>query len=146
MLESEKHAENLPAEPTEENNDMVDANENHSQEANKGGRPPHVPDSDTRNRVYELSKVGTRYEDIATLIGISNDTMKKYYKEELDKGRIEANAIIAGTLFEQAKEGNTSAAIFWLKTRARWKETTTHEVGGDPDGAPVQIKVVTGIE
>ena len=116
------------------------------EEEKKSGRPPHLATDDTRKTVYELSSVGTTYEDIAKVIGISHDTLTKYYRPELDRGRIDANAIIAGTLFKEAQNGNTSAMIFWLKTRARWKETQKHEVGGDPDGEPVQVKVITGID
>ena len=43
----------------------------------KVGRPPHLPNDDTRKQVYELSSVGTRYEDIATVLGISADTLTK---------------------------------------------------------------------
>ena len=110
------------------------------------GRPPHLPNADTRNKVYTLAVVGTRHEDIATVLGISHDTLVKYYKEELDKGRIEANASVAETLFKQAKEGNTTAMIFWLKSRAKWKESTQHEISGNPDGAPVEVKIITGID
>jgi hypothetical protein len=110
------------------------------------GRPPHLPNADTRNKVYTLSTVGTRHEDIASVLNISHDTLVKYYKEELDKGRIEANASVAETLFKQAKEGNTTAMIFWLKSRAKWKESTQHEISGNPDGTPVEVKIVTGIE
>lgn len=112
----------------------------------KAGRPPHLPNADTRNKVYMLSTVGTRHEDIASVLGITHDTLVKYYKEELDKGRIEANASVAETLFKQAKEGNTTAMIFWLKSRARWKESTQHEISGNPDGIPVEVKIITGIE
>jgi len=110
------------------------------------GRPPHLPNADTRNKVYTLAVVGTRHEDIATVLNISHDTLVKYYKEELDKGRIEANASVAETLFKQAKEGNTTAMIFWLKSRAKWKETSQHEISGNPDGSPVEVKIITGIE
>jgi hypothetical protein len=110
------------------------------------GRPPHLPNADTRIKVYTLSTVGTRHEDIASVLGISHDTLVKYYKEELDKGRIEANASVAETLFKQAKEGNTTAMIFWLKSRAKWKETSQHEISGNPDGTPVEVKIVTGID
>jgi len=109
------------------------------------GRPPHLPNDTTRNRVFILSTVGTRHEDIATVLNISHDTLVKYYKEELDKGRIEANASVAETLFKQAKEGNTTAMIFWLKSRAKWKETSQHEISGNPDGTPVEVKIITGI-
>jgi hypothetical protein len=110
------------------------------------GRPPHLPTADTRIKVYTLSTVGTRHEDIASVLSISHDTLVKYYKEELDKGRIEANASVAETLFKQAKEGNTTAMIFWLKSRAKWKESTQHEISGNPDGTPVEVKIVTGID
>jgi hypothetical protein len=112
----------------------------------KGGRPPHLADATTRNKVFMLSTVGTRHEDIATVLGISADTLTKYYHDELAKGRIEANASVAETLFKQAKEGNTTAMIFWLKSRAKWKESTQHEISGNPDGTPVEVKIVTGID
>ncbi len=125
----------------------VNANENHSQSIvkKKRGRPPYLVTADTRKQVYNLSIVGTRYEDIALVLGISDDTLTKYYKPELEKGRIEANAAVAGTLFEKAKQGDTSSMIFWLKTRAQWSEKNTTELTGE-GGAPINIKVVTGIE
>ena len=111
----------------------------------KVGRPAHLKTADTQKKVFELSTVGTRYEDIALVLGISDDTLTKYYKPELEKGRIEANAAVAGTLFEKAKQGDTSSMIFWLKTRAQWSEKNTTELTGE-GGAPINIKVVTGIE
>ena len=111
----------------------------------KVGRPAHLKTVDTQKKVFELSTVGTRYEDIALVLGISDDTLTKYYKPELEKGRIEANAAVAGTLFEKAKQGDTSSMIFWLKTRAQWSEKNTTELTGE-GGAPINIKVVTGID
>ena len=32
---------------------------------------------------------------------------------------------MAGFLFNSAKNGNVTAQIFWLKTRAKWRETPT---------------------
>jgi hypothetical protein len=124
-------------------------NENHSQLEKTGkkgrGRPRYLTTPTTQNQVYELSKVGTRYEDIAFMLGISADTLTKYYKPELEKGRIEANAVIAGTLYEKARQGDTASMMFWLKTRAQWSEKNTTELTGE-GGAPINIKVVTGIE
>jgi len=34
-----------------------------------------------------------------------------------------ANATIGGALFNKAKGGDTASMTFWLKTRARWRET-----------------------
>src|ERR1700716_3453967 len=36
--------------------------------------------------------------------------------------RCDLTAQVAGFLFNAAKNGNVTAQIFWLKTRARWKE------------------------
>ena len=109
------------------------------------GRPRHLILATTQLEVYKLSRVGTRHEDIAILLGFSEDTLAKYYRKELDKGRIEANAAIAGTLFEKAKQGDTAAMLFWLKTRAGWHEKNTTELTGE-GGAPINIKVITGID
>jgi len=92
------------------------------------GRPPHKPSKESREQVKRLS----------TRLKISADTLVKYYQDELDEGRIDANSAIAGTLFNQAKKGNTAAAIFWLKTRARWKETQVNEVTGS-NGSDIRI-------
>lgn len=99
----------------------------------------HKPTDENRKIAKTLAAVGVPHEDIALKLDISADTLVKYYKPELDAGRIDANASIAQTLFQQAKNGNTAAAIFWLKTRARWKETHTLEHTGT-DGQPIRIQ------
>ncbi len=88
----------------------------------------HFPDEKSRLLVKSLSAVGIRFVDIAAKLDITDDTLRKHYKQELELGRIDANASIGNTLFQQAKNGNTSAAIFWLKTRAGWKETSVTEL------------------
>jgi hypothetical protein len=59
------------------------------------------------------------------VIGISKPTLEHHYLEELDRGEGEANAKVAESLYRKAiVEGAqaVTAAIFWLKTQARWKE------------------------
>ena len=99
----------------------------------------YTPTVENKKLVKTLAAVGITFEDIATKLEISADTLVKYYKKELDDGRIDANASIGQTLFQQAKNGNTAAAIFWLKTRARWKETQAVELSG-PDGSEMVIR------
>ena len=43
------------------------------------------------------------------------------------KGRAAAIALVARNLFRKAIEGDTRAAIFFLKTQAGWQETTRVE-------------------
>tara|TARA_E500000318_G_C3495241_1_gene186112 strand:- start:71 stop:358 length:288 start_codon:yes stop_codon:yes gene_type:complete len=82
-------------------------------------------------------------EQIAKIIGVSEKTLRKHYREELELGRVKANATIGGALFNSAKEGNTAAQIFWLKTRAGWRETNRIEHGID-DGTikPTVIQLI----
>ena len=100
----------------------------------------HKPDDESRKIVKMLSAMGTRHEDIGSKLDITDDTLRKHYRKELDEGRIEANASVAQTLYQQAKNGNTTAAIFWLKTRAQWRENDRLEVTG-ADGAPFKMIV-----
>ena len=91
----------------------------------------HIPTDESKKLVRSLSAVGIKYVDIASKLEISDDTLVKHYKKDLEDGRTDANASIGQTLFQQAKNGNTAAAIFWLKTRAGWKETNAIEHSGE---------------
>lgn len=88
-----------------------------------GAGRPHKPTDRTRLLVRQHAIVGTRQEAICAILGISVPTLLKHYRLELDNARDEANAAVGGALFTKAMLGDTTAMIFWLKTRARWKET-----------------------
>jgi predicted transcriptional regulator len=95
------------------------------------GRPSHKPDPTSRRQVEALSGYGIPEPEIAGLIGIDPKTLRKHYRHELDHGHTKANAKVAENLYRKATgEGREAviAAIFWLKTRARWKETVVNEV------------------
>ena len=87
------------------------------------GLPKHQPTDATRQTVQLHVMVGSRQEVIAEILGISVDTLYRHYKAEMDTAREKANASIGGALYKKAMGGDTTALIFWLKTRARWKET-----------------------
>lgn len=102
------------------------------------GRPAHKPTPENSKIARTLAAVGIRHEEIAEKLDISADTLTKYYRKELHDGRVDANAQIAKSLFDQAKSGNVSASIFWLKTRAGWKETQVNELVG-ANGEPINV-------
>ncbi|MGH2567523.1 MAG: hypothetical protein ACRDGA_04235 [Bacteroidota bacterium] len=65
---------------------------------------------------------------IAKIVQCTGGTLRKYYRHELDTAEGAANAAIAQSLYRQAKRGNVTACIFWLKVRAHWTaETIRHE-------------------
>jgi len=85
-------------------------------------KPPHAPTDATRQTVQLHTMVGTTQADIARVLNIDEKTLRKYYRDELDLAKAKANATIGGALFNQAKSGDTSAMIFWMKTQAGWRE------------------------
>jgi hypothetical protein len=94
------------------------------------GRGAHCPDERDRRQVEALAAYGVPETDIARVVGIDPKTLRKHYRAELDTGSIKANAKVAEFLFRKATtEGPqcVTAAIFWMKTRGRWKETTVLE-------------------
>lgn len=94
-----------------------------------------------REQVRSLAGVGVRQEDIAAIICCRDPkTLRKHFRDELDRGMAEANAKITGYLFDAAEGGNVAAQIFCLKTRAHWRERQEPEnpIPGADAAAPSQ--------
>ena len=81
-----------------------------------------IPTEDQRETVVGLKAVGTTDERIAEILGISADTLVKHFRYEIENGLKSVLGRIANNLFRQALNGDTTAAIFILKTRAKWSE------------------------
>lgn len=89
------------------------------------------PTDEQRRTVRAMSGFGLPQPDIATHIGIDPKTLRKHFREDLDRGSIEATAKVAQSLFRMATEGNNvAAAIFWMKARAGWREKQQIELSG----------------
>lgn len=109
---------------------------------------PHKPTNDQRKLVELHATIGTQQEVIADIIGIDAKTLRKHYREELDQSMAKANAAVGGALFNKAKGGDTAAMIFWMKTRAQWRERSEIDLtSSDGSLKPVdriQIEVIEG--
>lgn len=109
------------------------------------GRPTHTPTPETRRQVEALASCGTTYELIARVIDISVPTLTKHYGEVLEVAGVKANAMIAQSLYKRAlsnDKGAITAAIFWLKARAGWRDN----IPLDETGAPVGKKEIAQAE
>lgn len=103
-------------------------------------KTPHEPTDATRQTVQLHATVGTRQDVIARVLGIDAKTLRKHYRDELDISSAKANATIGGALFNKAKGGDTSAMMFWMKTRGGWRETERIEHSGE-----IITKIVTEV-
>ena len=105
-------------------------------------KPPHAPTEATRQTVQLHTMVGTNQTDIARVLDIDEKTLRKYYRDELDLAKSKAYATIGGALFNKAKNGDTAAMIFWMKTQAKWAER--HEL--DHSSTDGSMKPVDKVE
>jgi hypothetical protein len=106
-------------------------------------RKPFVVNDAVREKVRHLAGLGVRQDDIARIIRCSPKTPRKRCRDDFDCEIAEANAIVSGSLFAAAKGGNVIAQIFWLKTRAQWRERAAPDdraAGGDAEAnSPVVL-------
>jgi len=92
-----------------------------------GGRPLASFDEAQVAQVEALAAVLSKGQ-MADYFGISENTFRAIEErqpevfEAYQKGRGKAIAGVASNLITQARNGNVSAAIFYLKTQAGWKE------------------------
>lgn len=97
-----------------------------------GGQPPVVFDKERIAKVEALAACLT-VEQIADYFGISHNTFTRVRErqpevlEAYKRGRSKAIANVSSNLIIQAQNGNTTAAMFYLKTQAGWKETSVQE-------------------
>ena len=90
-----------------------------------------------RRQIEQASGLGLPHDQIAALVGMSDETLRKYYGPELAVGKAKASAQVAKTLFNKAVQGgDTTAMIWWTKAQMRWSETVKQELTGQ-DGAPL---------
>lgn len=113
-----------------------------SAEPNRGvGRPEFKVTPEGRRTVEAMASYGVPEKSIAAVLGCHEQTLRKHFPEELAVSHIKANAKVAETLFKQATGGNITAAIFWLKCRAGWKEKHEVEHSGE-----VALGTTLGVE
>ncbi|HSG62110.1 MAG TPA: hypothetical protein VLA24_11840 [Pseudomonadales bacterium] len=92
-----------------------------------GGRPPVVFDEAQTAQVEALAAVLSKGQ-MADYFGISENTLREIEErqpevsEAYKRGKAKAIGNVAKNLISQAQMGNITAAIFYLKTQAGWKE------------------------
>jgi hypothetical protein len=85
-------------------------------------RQAFVVNEALREKVRHLAGRGVPQDDIAKNVGCAPKTLRKHFRDDLDRGVTEANTMMADSLFAAGMAGNITAQIFWMKTRAGWRE------------------------
>jgi hypothetical protein len=73
--------------------------------------------------VKTMAGFGTPQADIALVMDMAPQTLRKHFRQELKWGAIEADMQVKNAMFKMASSGKYPAAsMFWLKTRCQWRE------------------------
>lgn len=105
----------------------------------------HIPTDELRAKVRERTAAGIGQESISKALRIDKKTLRLYYRAELDDAHDDAVQEMARSLYDMGtKDKNVTAAIFWLKTRARWSEARPDPVDAEDKGTLV-INIVGGL-
>lgn len=99
----------------------------------KGGRPRFAPTDAQRTTVRVMAACGAPHEAICQAVindqtgrPIDTKTLRLAFRSELDDGKATANAMVAQSLFKRAIGSgpqSVTAAIFWMKAQAGWRDT-----------------------
>lgn len=105
----------------------------------KMGRPKAwEPTEKDYEMVEKLASVLTQAQ-LADIFGISQYTFKNYLKTDdrlsgsYKKGKATAISAVGTSLLRQARAGNITAMIFYLKTQAGWRDKVEVEHSGNPE-------------
>jgi len=92
------------------------------------GRKPKTLDDDQRAQVEALAAYLSQ-DQMADYFGITRPTFAAMIERDADislrykKGKAKAIGTVAQGLLQKARSGDTTSAIFYLKTQAGWRET-----------------------
>ncbi|SFB68701.1 hypothetical protein SAMN05216321_101124 [Cupriavidus sp. OV038] len=116
------------------------------------GRKPFEPTEKQRVTVAAMAACGTPQDMICSKIKnpqtgrpVDVKTLRAAFRAELKDSKALATAMVAQNLFQHAMgkdQKAVTAAIFWMKCQAGWKEGSKLELTGK-DGGPLQSVSMT---
>lgn len=103
------------------------------------GSPGFNPGVLQSREVSVMAALGLEDKEIALVLNIDEKILKRFYKRELGVSGKISNLVVARKALEMAASGRfPDMTKFWLKSRAKWKETSGLEITGK-DGGPVEV-------
>lgn len=89
-------------------------------EKKRGGKPEHVPTEESRAKVADFTCAGFTQDDIAQYFGIDDKTLRKHYRDELDKAKLEMIRGLSQNAYQMALGGSEKMTEFLLRTQGRY--------------------------
>lgn len=92
-------------------------------------RPEYEPTLSDKATVQNLAALGKTHAVIAKCLGtrgISEPTLRKHFRRELDQSAVEVSAMAMASVVKALRNGEAWATCFYLKCRENWRETQNH--------------------
>jgi hypothetical protein len=93
-----------------------------------GRRIRHQYEDSVARMVSEMCVVGVPQERIAKALDMHEKTLKELYQRELDTAMMYRNIEVSKLLYQKCMDGDTTALIFWAKSRMGWRDRGETEV------------------
>lgn len=100
--------------------------------------PTHVPTQETRDMVCRMAACGLNDVEVSFALAIPLNEVRRWYTGELSQGLAVITAKVGGALIDAALRGDTNAAAFFLRSRARWT-TPTKASADDTANGPSEV-------
>jgi hypothetical protein len=110
------------------------------------GRPPGSKNKiDKRDRAMResiqiMTAAGVKLSVIAKLLKMKPDKLREAFPDEVEYGDDILKSRMVNSLIQKALDGNVQALIFYLKSKANWKEATDKDVGSGDNVALSEVE------
>lgn len=106
--------------------------------------PAHKPTPEIEAKVEACASHGVPIKMIAKYLGIGENTLRKHYGDVIEASKVEKIMKVSDCLYQSAINGNMTAALFYLKTQAYWREKDRDEdkVSDNDTINKIQIEVI----
>ena len=112
-------------------NGIIPAKQNRVNKKHAGGMPKFEPTDEQRKTVERAAGFGLPQDKICQLVvsdrigrPIDDDTLRRHFALELERGAAVADNAVIGALYDKAVRGDTAACIWWTKSKCGWSETS----------------------
>lgn len=95
------------------------------------GRPSTKFTDQQREDVVVLAELGTPQDTIARVMGISRETLAKFFGEELSGAKEFCKAKVKLKIFKLCMDEDRAMLMFFAKTQMGWRETQHIEHSGN---------------
>lgn len=103
------------------------------------GNRPHVVTEQYQKLIESYSALKLPQKEIAQLMDMSEDTLTKYYRFELERGKAGAHHNLSSVAHSLALQGDKEMLKFVLSRKYDWKEQKGLELTGK-DGEAIKIE------